>query len=261
MSALPTKADMCGATRNVCFGPIADMRILRNETSGFPAGAVGSSAAPVLLQLLHNLVDAEARRLLARRILSEGPDELGHQSLRRHDDERAVERPLVVAVRRNISPLVGVHAQVEHFGRAHADERLAPDLSRAFDTHLAEYDFPVSGTEANELAVVVEVEELLARRFILLAGQVGKLVVAVEMHVVGAPSGLPSSKQSILDAGVARGGEQGWEPINSREYLVRDAACPDVARPAHECWHAEGAFPVRHLLVAERRVAAGARTQ
>jgi hypothetical protein len=25
MSALPPKADMCGATRDVCFGPIADM--------------------------------------------------------------------------------------------------------------------------------------------------------------------------------------------------------------------------------------------
>jgi hypothetical protein len=26
MSALPPKADMCGATRDVCFGPIADSR-------------------------------------------------------------------------------------------------------------------------------------------------------------------------------------------------------------------------------------------
>src|SRR4029453_366631 len=82
------------------------------------------------------------------------------------------------------------------------------------------------------------------------------LVVAVEMHLVGAPSALPPTKQSILDAGVARGGKQGWEPINAREYLVRDAACPNVARPPHERWHAEGAFPVRYLLVAERGVAA-----
>jgi hypothetical protein len=26
MSALPPKADMCGATRDVCFGPKADIR-------------------------------------------------------------------------------------------------------------------------------------------------------------------------------------------------------------------------------------------
>jgi hypothetical protein len=27
MSALPPKADMCGAASDVCFGPIADMQI------------------------------------------------------------------------------------------------------------------------------------------------------------------------------------------------------------------------------------------
>ena len=27
MSALPPKADICGANRNVCFVPIADMRL------------------------------------------------------------------------------------------------------------------------------------------------------------------------------------------------------------------------------------------
>jgi hypothetical protein len=31
MSALPLKADMCGATRDVCFGPIADNAIQGNE--------------------------------------------------------------------------------------------------------------------------------------------------------------------------------------------------------------------------------------
>ena len=28
MSALPLKADMCSATRNVCFGPIADIALV-----------------------------------------------------------------------------------------------------------------------------------------------------------------------------------------------------------------------------------------
>jgi len=30
MSALPLKADMCSATRNVCFGPIADIDAARS---------------------------------------------------------------------------------------------------------------------------------------------------------------------------------------------------------------------------------------
>src|SRR5262249_32905950 len=32
MSALPSKADMCGATRYVCFGPIADMEGLQEHS-------------------------------------------------------------------------------------------------------------------------------------------------------------------------------------------------------------------------------------
>ena len=34
MSALPPKADMCGATRDVCFGPKADIAILLNQLIG-----------------------------------------------------------------------------------------------------------------------------------------------------------------------------------------------------------------------------------
>src|SRR5262249_22765159 len=47
MSALPPKGDMCGATRDVCFGPIADI----NDMSGCAAtagerDASGSAFAP-----------------------------------------------------------------------------------------------------------------------------------------------------------------------------------------------------------------------
>ncbi len=52
MSALPPKADMCGATRDVCFGPIADMPltriidlgivILQNKNPGDQAGGFSS---------------------------------------------------------------------------------------------------------------------------------------------------------------------------------------------------------------------------
>jgi hypothetical protein len=34
MSALPPKADMCGATRDVRFGPIADIRPLLDHVIG-----------------------------------------------------------------------------------------------------------------------------------------------------------------------------------------------------------------------------------
>jgi len=38
MSALPPKAEMCGATRDVCFGPKADIRPTSNERSNARQG-------------------------------------------------------------------------------------------------------------------------------------------------------------------------------------------------------------------------------
>jgi len=32
MSALPPKADMCGATKDVCFGPIADIDVITGKS-------------------------------------------------------------------------------------------------------------------------------------------------------------------------------------------------------------------------------------
>jgi hypothetical protein len=43
MSALPPKADMCGATRDVCFGPKADISELA-EISKFLAGNIKTTA-------------------------------------------------------------------------------------------------------------------------------------------------------------------------------------------------------------------------
>src|SRR5262245_5910022 len=51
MSALPLKADMCGATRDVRFGPIADMAALFDPSSAAlrsPSGTVRASALAVL---------------------------------------------------------------------------------------------------------------------------------------------------------------------------------------------------------------------
>src|SRR5262245_46469526 len=211
------------------------------------------SAPRGLLQRLHDVVDAEARRLLPRREIFEGRDELAHDGLSRHHQERMADAPLVIGVRRDVGPLVGIHSQVVQLRQPQAGERLRPDPQRAFNALLAEHLLPILVADRHELAVVVEVEEFLARGLVLLAGQVGKLIVAVEMHLVGAPAGLPALQQALLHAGIAGRREQGREPVEAREYLVRHAARADAARPAHECRHAERPFPVR---VAERRIAA-----
>jgi hypothetical protein len=70
-----------------------------------------------------------------------------------------------------------------HFRRSQAGERFAPDLERTCLALLAEHQLYVLEADCNELTVVVEVEEFLARRLWLLAGQVLELIVTVEVQL------------------------------------------------------------------------------
>src|SRR3954466_15695988 len=82
---------------------------LATRPAFLPAGSSRCwSAALRLFECLHDLIDAEARWCLPRRKLLECADELRHQRLRRHRQERQLEHPVVVGVRRDIGPLVWV---------------------------------------------------------------------------------------------------------------------------------------------------------
>src|SRR5262249_5821050 len=65
-----------------------------------------------LLQLLENLVDAEARGFLARRVVLEGREEFGDIGLGRHHQEGVVQQPVVIGVRGDVGALEGIAAQV-----------------------------------------------------------------------------------------------------------------------------------------------------
>ena len=107
-----------------------------------------------------------------------------HDGLRRDERTRAVRHePVVVGVRRDVRALVRVRPQVEEFRDTQLGERLGPDLQGARRALLLEHELPVFVAQGDEIAVVVEVDELLARAALLLAGQVRKLVVAVEMDL------------------------------------------------------------------------------
>jgi Putative MetA-pathway of phenol degradation len=122
------------------------------------------STALWLLQLLHDLIDAEARRPLPWRELLECRDELTHDGLCRYDDESVPEYPIIVGVRRDFGALIGIHAQIEQRRGPRAHERLPPHRQRPFGSLLTKHDFPILHTNSHELAVVVEIKECLARR-------------------------------------------------------------------------------------------------
>ena len=116
-----------------------------------------------------------------------------------------------------------------------------------------EDELPVLVTQGEQVAVVAEIEELPARALRFLAGEVRQDVVAVEVDLVGHVAHVVALEQLLLHVGVAGGGKQRRQPVQPADDLVRDRVGLDVARPANESGHAEGALPVGVLLAAKRR--------
>jgi hypothetical protein len=151
------------------------------------------------LHLLHELIDAEARRSLTRRIFLECRQKRAHDRLRRDEYARSVgHQPVVVGIRRDIRALIRVRPQIEEFRRSQLRKRLGPDSQRAGRTLFLKDNLPVLVTQRDLIAIVVEIDELLPSPTLLLARQVGKLVVAVEVDFKGLAPGLMAPEQLVL---------------------------------------------------------------
>ena len=92
-----------------------------------------------------------------------------------------------------------------------------------------------------------------ARALLGLPGQVRHEVVAIEMDLVGHVADLVALEQLVLDLGVAGHRHECRQQVVMGDHLVGHLARLDLARPAEHRRHPVGAFPVRVLLVAERR--------
>ena len=82
--------------------------------------------------------------------------------LRRHQQEDVVDPPVRCSPCRMVGLLERIGAQVEELGQAQRHERLLPDIE-AVGALLGEDDLPVVVAQRHQRAVVVEVEELVAR--------------------------------------------------------------------------------------------------
>ena len=67
-------------------------------TASSRAGALCSGAGDALGQLLHHLVDGEARGFLSRRKLHERGQELSYELLSRYEEVDVIDKPVVVRV-------------------------------------------------------------------------------------------------------------------------------------------------------------------
>ncbi len=175
--------------------------------------------------LLDDLIDAEARRPLTRRIVFEAVHESGHDRLRRDERRRPIRHEkIVVGVRGDVRTLIGVGAQIKDLRYAQRRKRLGPNSHRAGCALLLEDEFPVLITCGDEIAVVVEVDELLACTARLLAGEVRKLIVAVEVDLEGLGSSLMAPEQLVLCVRIARRRHQGRQPVEPADHLVGNRA-------------------------------------
>src|SRR5262245_24276002 len=103
-------------------------------------------------------------------------------------------------------------------------------LSRPTIGLLVEPVLEIIDSHGTELRAT-EVEEFMPHRWPFAFEQV-RLVEAIEMVLVGPVAELHPFKKLVGNIGVASGGRQGWQPIESGEDAVLDRARLHMSRPA-----------------------------
>src|SRR5688572_15726200 len=93
------------------------------EVNGSSDGIFSVSTRNAGLELLYGLIDGEARGTLPGRELDERRHEVANERLHRHHQERSIQHPIPVRVRRDRRSLEGIGAQVEDLRGAQLDER------------------------------------------------------------------------------------------------------------------------------------------
>ena len=117
---------------------------------------------------------------------------------------------------------------------------------------LGKHHLPVVIAQSSQVAIIREIEKLLARAFRLLTGQVRQLVVTVKVDFVGFAIRRITFEQLFLDVRHTGDGQQRRRPIQMGYDVIGNAVWLDVPRPAHHRRNTVSAFPIRVLLAAER---------
>src|SRR5262249_57995877 len=88
--------------------------------------------------------------------------------------------------------------------------------------------------------------------FLRLTGQIGDLVVAVEMDVIRLAADRATVEELLGNVRITGSSEQRRKHVDVRNDAVEDRAGLDLTRPTHEARHPPTTLPVAVLLGAER---------
>src|SRR5262245_58656037 len=172
-----------------------------------------AAALQTALDLVHDLIDAEARGFLARRVFLEALQKLCHSALGGNQNEDVVENPIPVSVGGDVRHFIRIRTQVENLRHAQRHKRLGPDLHRSLGALFHEHDLEVVETHGDQVAVVVEVEELLARAGFLFAQEQRRHVVTVEVDLEVLLADLVAFQEFPLDVWLTGGVQEGRQPV------------------------------------------------
>ena len=206
-----------------------------------------------LEQRLLHAVDGEASGQLHWRILLEGGHKLPKLFLQRIDQEDVIQGPVPIGVGGDGRALERIKPQVDHEREAQVAEIALPDVQGAGRILHHEVQLVVAVAHGQQIEVVGEVPQYLPPALVFLAGQVGKLVVAVQVVLEGPSRGAVAFLEFVGDVGIAGRRDQGGEPVQAGKNFVGDLSRLDMPGPAHQGRDPEAAFPAGVLLVAERR--------
>src|SRR5262245_21378474 len=135
--------------------------------------------------VVQRLVDAEARRRLARRELLEGLEEFPDDGLRGHEQKCAVSRPFCAEYVGVLGDAFkGVAAKVVDLRYAQRYERILPN-AKTMRTLLHERRLPIPDAQRHQIAVVTPVEESFTRVLLDLPFEERQQVVAVDVDLEG----------------------------------------------------------------------------
>ncbi len=138
-----------------------------------------------------------------------------------------------------LGSLVGVAAEVEKQRRPQFGEWLAPQVEGL--ASIFEKDgLPVTPADACNLALVCDVNELVAGRFLGLASEVVRQVVAVYMVAVLATVELDALEQLVLESRGTTDGGEGGQPVFVSDDSIENLTGGEFARPADEAGHTVG---------------------
>ena len=100
---------------------------------------------------------------------------------------------------------------------------------------LHEHHLPVVEAQRDQIAVVVEVDEALARALLVLAGQVRQQIVAVDVDLERLARRLVALLELLDDVGLARHRQECRQPVVMLDDLVGDRRRPGSCRASAPC--------------------------